>query len=864
MKQNFIKIINARTNNLKSVSINIPLNKLVCVAGPSGSGKTSLAFDTIYSESKRRFLNSFPNYIKFFSERPAPVDVDLIDPVLPVFGLPQINPIIGSRTTVVDSVGLTQIFQSYFYQYATELCPKHHCPLESINLFTKIKAALSDDLLGEKYGVYISSNDFINNALEKMFLPSRSIANLSDIKIEDFNNAHLFWELLRFKNDLKLKEKLTQYNNLNINLIIINLSTNKITKLVHENGKQCPECDYRSEIKKTPFLFSPYNAVGACRECKGHGSILEYSREKYFNMERSILEGGLKILEYKPFSYEKKACLKMLKKYKVDLALPIKKMSKTIMRKIEEGEDDYCGVGELFRYLETKRYKPNVRIFIRSIQDERLCMTCEGSRIDSQVSNFYLYSKYKLKDIYLMKISDLLSWAQKIKDDKKANSFESGVLKKIIGTLIVAVEIGLGHLALSRKTKSVSPGEYQRLLMLKYLSFEGTNSLFIFDEPSLGLSEVEQEKVIKALRSLLKQGNSVIVIDHAKKIFSQSDYFIEMGPGAGYLGGEIIFEGKYLQSPCYKEHTKINFSTKKKVAHNFIKVSNSNIYQRTFCDYQVALNAINWVTGPSGSGKTSALVNILGNYLFKKTHKEDLVLPVGHAEVSGKLSLIEDVLVISSSLNKFSSRSSVGSMTDLASVIRKRFSKLPVAKSLGLVDGHFSPNSELGRCPTCEGKGHITVEMQFLEDIELLCEDCKGLKIKPIYANISDGEILLTDCYRQPIREVFKNWKLTPKYRRILDYLEILNLDYLSIDRSLNSLSGGERQRIFLLSKLIGEVKNSLIIFENLSFGLSDRELLKIIYFLENLRHLNNTLVVIDQNPIFAHFCDHQIKFKHK
>ncbi len=861
MNPNCIKIINARTNNLKSISIDIPLNKLVCVAGPSGSGKTSLAFETIYSESKRRFLNSFPTYMKFFSERPAPVPVDLIEPVLPVFGLPQINPIIGSRATVVDSIGLTQIFQSYFYQTSIELCPEHRTPLEHINLSNRVKAVLRDEPLGEKYSIYITNNDFINTFGENI-LPSRSIANLTKAVIEDFNDAHLYWELLRFKNDSKLAEKLEPYKDLRLNLFIINLSTKKIIELNYQGGKQCSECDFQSHVQKTPFLFSPYNAVGACRQCNGHGSVLVYSREKYFNMEKSISEGGLKILEYKPFSYEKKACLKMLKKYHVDLTLPLKKMGKAILKKIVEGEDDYLGVEELFRYLESKRYKPNVRIFIRSIQNEEICSLCNGARINDGIEDFYLHNEFKLKDLFSMRISDLLLVIKKIRGKKNLSSFELKVTKRILDLLTVAIDIGLGHLNLSRKTKSVSPGEYQRLLMLKYLSFEGTNSLFIFDEPSLGLSELEQEKVIKAFRSLLQQGNSVIVIDHAKKIFSESDHFIQMGPGAGYLGGEIVFEGNYSKSPWYKEYSKVNFDVKRKKVKDYISILNPTIYQQQFCDYKVALDAMNWVTGGSGSGKTSCLINILGNYISKKIHKEDLVLPVGQAEIKGNFSTIEDVLVISSSLNKFSSRSSVGSMTDLGSVIRKRFTKLVVSKNLGLVDGHFSPNSELGRCPACEGKGVIIVEMQFLEDIELVCEDCKGLKIKPLYANISDGKYSITDCYRLPIREVFKDWKLTPKYRRILDYLEILNLDYLSVDRTLNSLSGGERQRIFLLSKLIGEVKNSFIIFENLSFGLSDKELLKIIHFLENLRYLSNTLIIIDQNPIFAHFCDYQINFK--
>jgi len=252
----------------------------------------------------------------------------------------------------------------------------------------------------------------------------------------------------------------------------------------------------------------------------------------------------------------------------------------------------------------------------------------------------------------------------------------------------------------------------------------------------------------------------------------------------------------------------------------------------------------------------------MANTLYKKVYAEwleDDEFSVKSVKSSRKF---DDVIVISSDLNRFTSRSSVGTITEFSSVIRKHFLKLPVAKSMNLKEGHLSSNSELGMCPRCEGKGSIVIEMQYLEDIILECEDCKGLKIRPLYANISDGKMTVAEAYNLPLNQVLERIELTPKFRRIWEYLKILNLDYLSLDRALNSLSGGEKQRIYLLSKLMKTIQNSMVIFENLSFGLSERELKMLGVFLQDLIQLNNTILIIDSSNCFRHLASHRLHFK--
>ena len=273
------------------------------------------------------------------------------------------------------------------------------------------------------------------------------------------------------------------------------------------------------------------------------------------------------------------------------------------------------------------------------------------------------------------------------------------------------------------------------------------------------------------------------------------------------------------------------------------------------------MNEITWVRGASGSGKTARIINVLANDLYYKAYGTRLDLSKGDAKSIKCPQKIDDVFVIDANLNRYTSRSTFGSMTDMFSIVRKHFLKTATAKSMGLKEGHLSPNSALGQCPACEGRGFKVVEMQFLEDIVLKCEDCKGLKLKPIYASLSDGEMTVAEAYSMPVSEVVKKIKLTPKYRRINEYLKILKLDYLSLDRGVNSLSGGEKQRLYLLNQLQKEIYNSLLVFENLSFGLSKRELQAVCLFLQKLTAQNNTIALIDQNHFYENVASYILDF---
>jgi excinuclease ABC subunit A len=861
-----IEIRGARVHNLKNVDLNIPLRKLVCFGGPSGSGKTSLAFHTLLTESKRRFVNSFPNSMKFFTERPAAVDVDQIFPVLPVFGLPQVNPVMGARTVVSDVMRLTDSLQNLFFSFSRELCPAHGTELEVRSITDQLLAQAPKNRDGVFY-ILLSPNEFQRvNGVD--FLPARSYSQKRKT-VEPFTPEDELWELLRFKWDnlanIERRWKELKLSSFGLSYQLWGGDLKRPQPLSFHFEKVCPHCDFESVPAPSVSAFSPYSALGACPSCNGYGANLVYDDRKLLDLNLSVKDGGLRLLNYGPFQDAYEELLKILKKRKLPLDVPIGKLPKEFFTLLEEGQGAYPGIAELKGYLESKKYKPSVRIYIRNLQREEPCRVCGSSRLNKNIHHYKVRLKgedWGLREVMGLTVEE--AYPLFCETRTLATSHEKRLFADICEKLRMAVEMGLNHLSLLRKAKTLSAGEYQRLLLIKYLSFKGTDSLFVLDEPSLGLAEKELGKLVAGLRAIIEQGNTVILIDHSEYIQRVSDHLIVMGPGSGKNGGEVVYQGP--PKAWFKDKETVEWR-KKKVSGKypeFIEVQRPEIYGKTYTDFKVPVNELTWVTGPSGTGKTANLIRIMANTLHHEATGEWLEEdPFSAKRVRAPVEF-EDVIVIASDLNRFTSRSSVGTITELGSVIRKHFLKLPIAKSMNLKEGHLSSNSELGMCPRCEGRGSIVIEMQYLEDIVLECEDCKGLKIKPLYANISDGKMTVAEAYNLPLGQVLERIELTPKFRRVWEYLKILNLDYLSLDRALNSLSGGEKQRIFLLSKLLKNIQNSLLVFENISFGLSERELKLLGNFLVDLVQLRNTIVVIDASNCFKHLASWQLLFDPK
>ncbi|MCB9094587.1 MAG: hypothetical protein H6621_05910 [Halobacteriovoraceae bacterium] len=856
----YINIEGARVNNLKSVCVKIPLNKISCFTGPSGSGKSSLAFHTILAESKRRLINCFPNSFKFFSDKPPAVDVDVMKPILPVFGLPQINPIKGSRTVVSDSLGLTALIQSLYYHLAKEFCPKHHKELASQSLSSQFQSKEKKLKNTDVVHVFLPKTQFMH-FYSMNVLPPR-VYSVENKEIVGFDKSELFWEVARFKGD-KLEKLDTLFEKEIMNEIqkffYVIKDQNEIKEFSVVSNKKCPSCDVQSTENININIFSPQNSYGACSNCNGFGANLVIDRKKIVDERKTIDEDGLKILNHKKLTRHKASLIAELKKSKISTKKPIEELGENFWEIFQKGKGKWPGIDKLLQYFESKKYKPSVRIFLRRIQKEETCPVCKGSRISEKIHNFYLNDK-NLSDFYNFEIDEALEFIRSLKSKDKQ------VLKninKIINVLETSQEIGLGHLSLKRKAKTLSAGEYQRVLLVKYLSFEGTDSLFIFDEPSVGLDDEQQLMLIKGLRKIQDQGNTIILVDHSEKMVKNADTVYLMGPGAGSKGGEIIYSGQYKSNLLDLKKAAKDKNFKRKKVKEFIKVQKPEIYGQQYSDFKIPLNSLVWVNGPTGSGKSSVLVNLVANeihYQVKNEYLFDLEGSLKSVNLPKGVD-INSLIVVDANLNRYTSRSTVGSITDLANPVRKYFAKLPISKSMGLVDGNFSSNSPLGQCLKCEGKGVEIIEMPYFEDIVLTCDECHGTRLKPEISSISDGHFTVAEAFQEPIEKILSHIPLTPKYTRIFESLKKLNLDYLSLDRNVSTLSGGEKQRIYLLSKILSLTAGQIIVIENLSFGLSQLEMKNVLSFLRELTDEGQSILVIDYNKYFNNYADYELKF---
>ncbi len=861
-----IKVRGARTHNLKNINIDIPLNKITCIAGPSGSGKSSLAFHTLLTESKRRFINSLPTDMKFFWEIPHTVDVDSIYPVLPAWGLPQHNPVINSRPVALDVLGGHERVQRIFLELGSFVCPDHHVPYEKFMEIESVVKKLSQEKGNDEevYHLFCKADEYRRSVSAEM-----SPARTFDKAVKEYNEEDPWYELFRVKKK-NLDSVLPKFKEVKLqegaDLLFYALNAKKKIQFKNSFEYRCPVCHEKAQVQKAASIeaLSPLNALGACPVCEGHGAILVFDREKMVkDPTKSIKEGAINFLNFSHFQHLFPAFLKEAKKQGINVDIPFKDLPQSVWKFLYEGSGKYEGFNEYFEYLKTQRYKKNIRIYTRSMQTEVLCETCEGTRVSEEAGSMSLVLKNEIvtfKDFLKLNLSDAYEELKKIKIDLKAVLTHEKLIstfEKLERLYCVSVDIGLGHLQNTRKVRSMSSSEYQRLLLAKYLSYEGSQSLFVLDEPSLGLSETTQKKLVDYLRKLRDQGNTILLVEHSEFLKSQSDELVLMGPFAGGRGGEVLYQGKYKEEKVKLPKLNFNLEGKK----HFIELEEASIRGLHKKKIEIQKDAINWVYGESGTGKTSFIVNIIGNEVHKKTNGTRLSFEDYDFKKIKGINDLTDVIVINSSLDKISSRSTVATYTDLGGFVRKYFAGLEVSKKLGLKDGHFSANSELGQCTTCEGRGLKIVEMQFMEDVEFVCEDCMGKKLKPYYANISDGVMTVYEAFNKPLSEVLSHIKLTPKGKRIYEYFKILKLDYLSLDRTLISLSGGERQRLQLLSLLDKKIQGALIIFENLTSGLSQHEFPPLAELLHQLSGTGNTVVVIDQNPVFKEISHHQIQF---
>lgn len=900
--ENTIEVLGARVHNLKNIDVTIPREKLVVITGLSGSGKSSLAFDTIYAEGQRRYIETFSAYARQFLgglERP---DVDKIDGLSPVIAIEQKTTSKSPRSTVGT---ITEIYDFLRLLYARAGDAYSYVTGEKMVSYSddQIKELIFEQFKGRRINILapiIRSRkghyrELFEQITKQGFLKVRINGEIKDItagmKLDRYKTHDIETVIDRMQientpeNDKRLTEsiKTAMYHGDDI-LMIIDQDSQEIRYF--SRNLMCPTSGI-SYPNPEPNNFSFNSPKGACDHCNGLGTVNEINMKKIVpNPKLSIKQGGFAPLgEYKS-SWIFKQLEIIGEKFGFKLTDPIEKISEEAMEVIMHGgkekfevssktlgvtkdyKIDFEGISNFIKNQFDESGSTTIRRWAKEFMDEVKCPVCEGSRLKKESLYFKVNGK-NIAELTDMDISDLAVWFEQLDKDltEKQRKIASEVVKEIKSRLSFLVNVGLNYLALSRSSKSLSGGEAQRIRLATQIGSQLVGVLYILDEPSIGLHQRDNEKLIHSLEQLRDIGNSVIVVEHDKDMIERADYVIDIGPKAGRFGGQIISKG--TPKELLKEHTltasyingemEIAVPKKRREGNGkLLKLTGATGNNLKNVSIELPLGKLICVTGVSGSGK-STLINetlypILNAHFFNGVKK-----PQPYKKIEG-LENIDKIIDIDQSPIGRTPRSNPATYTEVFSEIRSLFTQTPEAMIRGYKPGRFSFNVSGGRCETCEGSGVRTIEMSFLPDVYVECETCQGKRFNRETLEIRYKGKSISDVLNMTVDEGVEFFENIPKIYRKVKALQDVGLGYITLGQQSTTLSGGEAQRI----KLAGELSkkdtgNTFYILDEPTTGLHFEDIRVLMEVIDKLVDKGNTVLIIEHNMDVIKLADYII-----
>ncbi|MDD5606398.1 MAG: excinuclease ABC subunit UvrA [Candidatus Pacebacteria bacterium] len=871
MQDNFIKIKGARVHNLKNINLNIPRNKLVVITGISGSGKSSLAFDTLYAEGQRRYVESLSAYARQFLGIMNKPEADKIEGISPAISIDQRKGGHNPRSTVGTITEIYDYLRLLYSRIGQPYCPKCQKPIISqtidqitdkvLSLFKKKPIIILASVINKKKGEHKGILEEIKRSGFSKVRINNIIYSLEEEIYLEKNKKHnieVIIDRLIIDQDLD-KPRLIDSLELGLKIGKGNIYVNDF---LFSDKFSCKKCGI-SFLEIEPRLFSFNNPYGACSGCTGLGEKLEVDPELVIpNKNLTLAEGAVipwmrashKIGRQGYFWY---LLSKMSKKYNFSLDVPVGELDSKFINIVLNGDKEIEGVipNLMRRYHETD--SDWTRKEIEQYMIVKQCPLCKGKRLKPEAL------AVKVADCSIDKIVDLsiikaIKFFKTIKLSSSELKIAKPILKEIIERMDFLQQVGLDYLTLSRKATTLSGGEEQRIRLATQIGSKLTGVLYILDEPSIGLHSRDQQKLINILKKLRDLDNTVIVVEHDRQTIEQADWVIDIGPGAGRQGGRVVFQGtpkQLLKSQtltgdylAYRKKIQIKKEFFKKNEFLLIKGAKQNNLKNI--DVSIPLSRFVCVTGISGSGKSSLVNDILAKYLLKKFYKAK-ELPGSFKEIKGTEYLNKVVLVDQSPIGR-TSRSNPATYTGIFSVIRDLFSKTREARIRGYTAGRFSFNVKGGRCENCEGQGEIKVEMYFLPDIYTECQECKGKRYNKPTLEVEYNGKNIAEILSMTIQEALMFFKNIPSIYEKLKTLEQVGLSYLELGQPAPSLSGGEAQRIKLASELSKKATGkTLYILDEPTTGLHFEDIRKLLQVLRNLVKKENTVLSIEHNLDF-------------
>jgi excinuclease ABC subunit A len=880
---NFISIKGARQHNLKSIDINIPRDQLVVITGVSGSGKSSLAFDTIYAEGQRRYIESLSSYARQFLDQMQKPDVDIIEGIPPTIAIEQRTSHTGPRSTVATTTDIYDYLRLLFAKVGTPYC--HNCGtlitrqtieqiMHRVSRIPKgtrimILSPIIKGKKGEHKEIFqkIRRKGFVRARVDGNIIDASTEVKLSRYKLHDID---IVVDRLIVKDDIQKRLSDSIHTSLELGegvVIITREKKGKWVDMVFSERYSCPDCGTGYE-ELAPRMFSFNSPYGSCKECEGLGMTLEFDPELIIpNEELSLSEDAVHAWsKWSPITQEHYNSLLhgISEKFGIDAKVPFKKISKKIRNILLHGEPLNANTDERFEgiipallQVYDKTNSPDVIKRLERYMDYTTCEECNGARLRPEALSVKVNDK-TINEITSMTVEKAFDFFKSLKFKGEKEIIAKGILKEIITRSSFMLDIGLYYLTLDRRSDTLSGGEVQRIQLATQVGTGLIGACYVLDEPTIGLHQRDNKKLIDTLKKLKDSGNTVIVVEHDEETIRNADYVIDMGPGAGEHGGVIVAKGSVPEITSNKESLtsqylnhklKVEIPGTRKMADmkNAILIKGARENNLKSIDARIPLNVFCCITGVSGSGKSTLIDQILHRALMKAIYGSRLK-PGKHSRITG-IEKIDKVIEIDQSPIGRTPRSNPATYTDLFSHIRNVFAQTKESKIRGYKSGRYSFNVKEGRCELCEGQGTKKIAMNFLPDMFVLCEQCRGKRYNPETLEIRYKGKTISDTLDMSVDEAYDFFRNIPRIERILRTLRNVGLGYITLGQSSTTISGGEAQRVKLSTELAKQsTGKTLYILDEPTTGLHFADIQKLLKILHRLTDMGNTVIVIEHN----------------
>ncbi len=899
VKEKNILIKGARVNNLKNIDVEIPRNKLVVITGLSGSGKSSLAFDTLYAEGQRRYVESLSAYARQFLGRMSKPEVDYIKGIPPAIAIEQKVNTRNPRSTVGTSTEIYEYIKLLYARIGKTYSPvsgklvKKHEPEDVINAAMEYPDGTKMIIL---IPVQVVQDRTLKDQLQNLQQQGYSrvevkgemlrISDLlqTDIKEDKKNPVFLVIDRFVVEHEQSVISRLTD----SVETAFTEGNGTCILKVITDDGIKTLKFSRVFEadgiVFETPTIhtFSFNSPIGACPVCEGFGKIIGIDEDLVIpNKSLSVYEDAIAAWRGEVMSEWKKQLIRNAAKFNFPIHKPYYELSDSERQLLWEGNQYFEGLNAFFQFLQSNQYKIQYRVMLARYRGKTICPECHGSRLKKEAAYIRVGGK-PITDLVLMSVDDLKVFFDNLKLDEHDAAIAKRLLTEINNRIQFLKDVGLGYLTLNRLSNTLSGGESQRINLATSLGSSLVGSLYILDEPSIGLHSRDTHLLIKVLKQLRDLGNTVVVVEHDEEIMRAADYIVDIGPFAGRLGGEVVFRGnaeslkdvpaKELDKLVEKSFTlkyllgkeEIPVPRKRRRWNNYIEVLGARENNLKNINVKFPLNVMTVVTGVSGSGKSSLLRSVF--YPALKKYYGGVAERTGQfGKLDGSLHLVKDVEFVDQNPIGRSTRSNPVTYIKAYDEIRKLFAEQQLAKQMGYTPAYFSFNTDGGRCEECQGEGTVTVQMQFMADLVLECEHCHGKRFKQDVLEVKYRDASIYDVLEMTVNQAIEffsqsNGSIEKRIIKRLKPLQDVGLGYVKLGQSSSTLSGGESQRVKLASFLANEKPDpTIFIFDEPTTGLHFHDIKTLLKAFDALIENGHTIIIIEHNPDVIKCADHII-----